>query len=102
MRFEEYLKMLRWDATIDIRIIRVKDLTDIKGKSFFNAVLIPKEIDGDDGLVYWVISDVDDVGDRLNIRPDQFAVIGAWPASDLVKGVMYMADTVTDYFESEV
>ena len=102
MRFEEYLKMLRWDSTIDIRIIRVKDLTDSKEKSFFNAVLIPKEMDGDDGIVYWVISDVDDVGDRLNRWPNQFAVLGAWSISDLVKGAMYMADAVTDYFESEV
>lgn len=99
MRFEEYLKMLRWDSTIDIRIIRVKDLTDSKGKSFFNAVLIPKEMGGDDGVIYWVISDV---GDRLNLRPNQFAVIGAWPVSDLVKGAMYMEDMNGAYFESEV
>ena len=102
MNLEKYLEYLRWEGDIGIRIIRVKDLTDKKEKPSFNAVLIPKEMDGDDGVIYWVMSDVDDVGDRLNLWPSQFAVLGAWPISDLVKGAMNMADAVTDYFESEV
>lgn len=101
MKFEEYLRMLRWDTNIDIRVIRVKDLTEIENDIFFNAILIPKDLDGDE-VVYQVLSDVDDVGDRLNLWPTQFAVIAAWPLTDLVKGAMYIEDTAEDYFESEV
>ena len=102
MNFEKYLARLKWEGAIDIRAIRVKDLTDIGGHTYYNIILIPVHMDGEDGVSYRIETDIDEIRDRLKLWPTQFGVLGAWELSDLIKGAMYMEDAVGDYFESEV
>lgn len=102
MNFEKYLARLRWEGAIDIRAIRVKDLTDIKGNAIYNVILIPVHMDGEDGVSYRIETDIDEIRDRLKLWPTQFGVLGAWILSDMIQGAMYMEDAITDYFESEV
>jgi len=102
MRFENYLTMLRWEAAIAPRIIRVMDRTDHGNDTCYDVVLIPSEMDGEGGVSYRIDSDIDEIRERMELCPTQFTVLGAWTISDLVKGVMYMADTASDYFESEI
>ena len=102
MKLNSYFTMLRWEAGIAARIIRVKDLNDHDNISCYDVILIPSEMDGEGGVSYRIDSDIEEIRERMELQPSQFAVLGAWLVSDLVKGAMYMADTVTDYFESEV
>lgn len=102
MNFEKYLARLKWEGAIDIRAIRVKDLTDIRGCTCYNIILIPVHMDGEDGVSYRIETDIDEIRDRLKLWPTQFGVLGAWILSDMIKGAMYMEDAVSDYFESEV
>ena len=101
MRFESYLTMLRWEAPIAPRIIRVKDLID-HNDTCYDVILIPQEMDEESGVSYRIESDIDEIRERMELWPTQFAVLGSWTISDLVKGAMYMEDTTADYFESEV
>ena len=102
MRLESYLTMLRWEAAIAPRIIRVKDKNDHDNDTCYDVVLIPSEMDGESGVSYRIDTDIDEIKERMELWPTQFAVLGAWTISDLVKGAMYMEDTTADYFESEV
>ena len=102
MKFEAYLTMLRWEAGIGIRVVRVQDITDHDNHTHYDVILIPTDMDGEDGVSYRIVSDIDEIRDRLKLWPTQFAVTAAWPLTDLVRGAMYMEDAVADYFESEV
>ena len=101
MKLDKYLNMLRWEADIGPRIIRVRDLI-VNNVICYDIILIPSEMDEESGASYRIDSDIEDIRERMELWPSQFAVLGSWTISDLVKGAMYMADTVTDYFESEV
>ena len=102
MKLDSYFTMLRWEAGIAARIIRVKDLTDHNNVTCYDVVLIPSEMDGESGVSYRIDSDIEEIRGRMELWPTQFAVLGAWSISDLVKGAMYVSDTASDYFESEV
>lgn len=101
MNFEKYLTMLRWEADIGSRIIRVRDLID-HVVTCYDVILIPSEMDGESGVSYRIDTDIEEIKERMELWPTQFAVFGSWTISDLVKGAMYMEDTTADYFESEV
>ena len=101
MNFEKYLTMLRWEADIGSRIIRVRDLID-HVVTCYDIILIPSEMDKEDGVSYRIDSDIDEIRERMELWPIQFAVLGAWTISDLIKGAMFMEDSTSDYFESEV
>ena len=101
MNFEKYLTMLRWEADIGSRIIRVGDLTD-HAVTCYDIILIPSEMDKEDGVSYRIVTDIEEIKERMELWPALFAVLGSWTISDLVKGAMYMEDTTADYFESEV
>ena len=102
MNLEKYLNYLRWEGDIGIRAIRVRDMADREDMTCYDIILIPEHMDEEDGAFYSIVTDIDGFKDVLLTRPDTFLVFGAWSLSDLIKGAMYMADTVTDYFESEV
>ena len=101
MKLNSYFTLLRWEAGIGSRIIRVKDLID-NNDTCYDVVLIPSEMDKEDGVSYRIDSDIDEIKERMELWPTQFAVLGAWTISDLVKGAMFMEDSTSDYFESEV
>lgn len=101
MNFEKYLTMLRWEVDIGSRIIRVRDLID-HNVTCYDIILIPSEMDEEDGVSYRIDTDIEEIKERMELWPTQFVVLGAWTISDLVKGAMYMEDTTADYFESEV
>ena len=100
MYFDKYLLMLRWEAGIGPRALRVRD--NINRDGCYDVILIPQEMDEETGVTYLIESDLEEIRDRLILTPHQFAVLGAWTLSELIKGAMYIEDTVTDYFESEV
>lgn len=102
MNLEHYLSMLRWEGAIGIRAIRVRDLTDRENHDCYDVILIPEEMDGEDGVSYRIESDIEDLKAAIDSHPDKIAVLGAWALRELINGAMYMEDTVNDYFESEV
>lgn len=102
MNLEHYLNMLCWEGAIGIRAIRIRDLTDRENHTCYDVILIPQEMDGDDGVSYRIESDADELVDAIRLHPDKIAVLGAWALRGLINGAMYMEDTVNDYFESEV
>lgn len=102
MNLEHYLSMLRWEGAIGIRAIRLRDLADRETHTCYDAILIPQEMDGDDGVSYRLDTDDDELSDAIRLHPDKIAVLGAWALRELINGAMYMEDTVADYFESEV
>lgn len=101
MKLNSYFTMLRWEAGIGPRIIRVKDLID-HNDTCYDVILIPTEMDGESGVSYRIDSDIEEIKERMELWPTQFVVLGSWTISDLVKGAMYMEDATADYFESEV
>lgn len=101
MKLNSYFTMLRWEAGIGSRIIRVRDLID-HNVTCYDIILIPSEMDEEGGASYRIDTDIEEIKERMELWPTQFAVLGAWTISDLVKGAMYMEDTVNGYFESEV
>lgn len=102
MNFEKYLIMLRWEADIAARIIRVKDIIDHDNNTCYDIILIPSEMGEESGVSYRIGSDIEDIKVRMELWPTQFVVLGSWSISDLVKGAMYISDTASDYFNSEV
>lgn len=102
MNLEKYLEYLRWEGDIGIRAIRVRDMAGREDMVCYDIILIPEHMDSEDGAFYRIESDIDGFKDVLLTRPDTFYVFGAWDLSDLIKGAMYMEDTASDYFESEV
>ena len=101
MNLEKYLNILRWEADITPRIIRVKELNADK-LVYYNVVLIPQKMDEESGVSYRIDTDNDEIKERMELWRAQFAVLGAWPIAELVRGAMFMEDSVFDYFESEV
>lgn len=102
MNLEHYLTMLRWEGGIGIRAIRIRDLTNREEHTCYDVILIPQEMDCEDGVSYRIDTDDEELNDALRDHPDKIAVLGAWPLRELINGAMYMEDTVADYFESEV
>lgn len=102
MNLEHYLQMLRWEGAIGIRAIRVRDLTNREEHTCYDVILIPQEMDDEDGVSYRIDTDDDELNEAIKHHPDKIAVLGAWPLRELINGAMYMEDTVNDYFESEV
>lgn len=102
MNLEHYLNMLRWEGGIGIRAIRVRDLTNREEHTCYDVILIPQEMDGEDGVSYRIDTDDEEFSDAIRLHPDKIAVLGAWPLRELINGAMYMEDTINDYFESEV
>lgn len=102
MNLEHYLNKLRWEGAIGIRAIRVRDLTDRENHTCYDAILIPQDMDSDDGVSYRCDTDDDELNDAIRLHPDKIVVLGAWALRELINGAMYMEDTVNDYFESEV
>ena len=102
MNLEKYLEYLRWEGDIGIRAIRVRDMADREDMVCYDIILIPENMDGEDGVFYRIESDIDGFKDVLLTRPGTFLVYGAWNLADLIKGAMYMEDMKDAYFESEV
>lgn len=102
MNLEHYLNMLRWEGGIGIRAIRVRDLTNREEHTCYDVILIPQEMDGEDGVSYRIDTDDEELNEAIRLHPDKIAVLGAWPLRELINGAMYIEDTVNDYFESEV
>lgn len=102
MNLEHYLQMLRWEGAIGIRAIRARDLTNREEHTCYDVILIPQEMDDEDGVSYRIDTDDEELNDAIRLHPDKIAVLGAWPLRELINGAMYMEDTVNDYFESEV
>lgn len=102
MNLEHYLTMLRWEGGIGIRAIRVRDLTNREEHTCYDVILIPQEMDDEDGVSYRIDTDDEELSVAIRLHPDKIAVLGAWPLRELIAGAMYMEDTVNDYFESEV
>lgn len=102
MNLEHYLNMLRWEGAVGIRAIRIRDITERESHTCYDAILIPQEMDGEDGVSYKVDTDDDELNVGIRRHPDKIAVLGAWALRELINGAMYMEDTVNDYFESEV
>lgn len=102
MNLEMYLTMLRREYGIGTRVIRIKDMNNREEHTCYNVILIPQDMDGEDGVSYRIESDIEGLSDDIRYNPSSYAVLGAWPLDELVRGAMYIEDTAAVYFESEV
>lgn len=103
MRLDKYVEDVLAIAPLGIRALRVEDVSQAKDDLYYvyNIILVPKHVDAD-GAIYKVISDIDEIAEKVDLYPGLFVVLDAWTVDDLIEGALFIEDLHSSYFESEV